>query len=335
MIIVAAALATAVPGAEAADLVVWWEKGWYPQEDAAVREIVAAFEQDSGKDVDLVLGPQEELVADLVAAVEAGRSVPDIVFTVTETQPYEQWIYEGRLVELSDAIGHFSDLFDPDALERVTLLDGTTGGRGVYLLPIGFATHHVHAWKSLLERAGFTLADIPKEWAAFWSFWCEEVRPAVRRATGRDDIWGVGLNMSVNTETMVQFFQFVAAYGANYVTEEGALLIDEPEVRQKLIKAIDSYTAVYRRGCTPPSSVAWGTSTAENNALFLAQAVVMTPNETLSIPNALRRERPDDYYKNAATIDWPLSPSGDPFPIWGDVFPAVVFKQGVRPLPRR
>ena len=120
-------------------------------------------------------------MADLVAALEAGRPTPDFVFTVAETQPYEQWIYEGRLVDLTDAVGHFSDLFDPDALERATLLNGTTGRRGLYLLPMGLATHHVHVWKSLLERAGFTLADIPKEWDAFWSFWCDQVQPAYAR----------------------------------------------------------------------------------------------------------------------------------------------------------
>ena len=43
----------------------------------------------------------------------------------------------------------------------------------------------------------------------------------------------------------------------------------------------------------------------------------MTPNATLSIPNALKRERPDDYYKNTATIEWPLGPHGEPFPIVG------------------
>ena len=119
-------------GAQAADLVVWWEEGQAAEEDEAVREIIAAFEQDSGKQVELVLGPQEELVADLAAALEAGRDPPDLFFTVVETQPYEQWAYEGRLVDLTDAVGHFSDLFDRDALERVTLLDGTTGRRGLY-----------------------------------------------------------------------------------------------------------------------------------------------------------------------------------------------------------
>jgi hypothetical protein len=33
-------------GAWGADLVVWWEKGFYPQEDEAVAEIIAAFEQE-------------------------------------------------------------------------------------------------------------------------------------------------------------------------------------------------------------------------------------------------------------------------------------------------
>jgi hypothetical protein len=45
---IVAALFTIAPlGAQAADLVVWWEKGFYPQEDEAVREIITAFEQDS------------------------------------------------------------------------------------------------------------------------------------------------------------------------------------------------------------------------------------------------------------------------------------------------
>jgi multiple sugar transport system substrate-binding protein len=66
----------------------------------------------------------------------------------------------------------------------------------------------------------------------------------------------------------------------------------------------------------------------DNNKLFLAQTVVMTPNETLSIPNALKRERPDDYYKNVKTIEWPLGPDGSAFPIGGDLYSAVVFKGG-------
>ncbi len=203
VIALAAALIFAPLGARAADLVVWWNEGYYAEEDEAVREIVAAFEQKTGKQVELVLHPEQELPDTLVAAVEAGQP-PDFAFSIVNTQHDEQWAYDGRLVDLTDAVGHFSDLFDPDALDAVTLLDATTGRRGLYLLPVGFATHHVHVWKSLLEQAGFTLEDIPKEWEAFWSFWCDQVQPAVRQALGRDDIWGVGLTMSVDSTDTVE-----------------------------------------------------------------------------------------------------------------------------------
>ena len=96
---------------------------------------------------------------------------------------YGQWAYEDRLIDLSDVIGPFASLFDPDALGYATLFDATTGRRGLYALPMGFATNHVHVWRSLLEQAGFTLDDIPKQWEAFWSFWCDQVQPAVRKAT--------------------------------------------------------------------------------------------------------------------------------------------------------
>ena len=120
------------------------------------------------------------------------------------------------------------------------------------------ATNHVHVWKSLLERAGFTLADIPKEWEPFWSFWCDQVQPAVRKALGRDDIWGIGLPMSVDAvDTRERVLAVRRRLRGRLRDPDGRLVIDDPEVRRRLIKAIDSYTAIYRKGCTPPDSVDW------------------------------------------------------------------------------
>jgi multiple sugar transport system substrate-binding protein len=325
-VVLAAALAAAPPAAKSADLVVWWEKGQAAEEDEAVREIVAAFEQETGKQVELVL-VQEQQLADLVAALQARQRTPDFVYTVVGIPQVERWAYEGRLVDLSDAVGHFSDLFDRDALERSTLVNGSMGRRGLYLLPLGLASHHVHVWKSLLERAGFTLADIPKEWEAFWSFWCDRVQPAVRKALGRDEIWGIGLPTSVTSvDTYTQFLQFVRAYEANYVTRDGRLVIDDPEVKRRLIKAMDSYTAIFRKGCTPPDSLRWGTY--DNNAQFLAQTIMMTMNGTLSIPNALKAERPEDYYENAVTVEWPEGAYGQPLPLETTPNSAFVLKDG-------
>ena len=119
----------------------------------------------------------------------------------------------------------------------------------------------------------------------------------------------------------------MSAYDAHYVTRDGRLVIDDPEVRRRLIEAIDAYTSVYRKGCTPPSSIDWD-SNLDNNKQFHAQALVIVLNETLSIPNALKRERSEDYYKNAAPIEWPLGPDGEAFPISGDFWGAVVLKDG-------
>jgi multiple sugar transport system substrate-binding protein len=325
-ILLAAALALAPLGARAADILVWWEGGYNPEEDQAVRELVAAFEQKSGKKLVLVLQPQLGLPTRVQAALEAG-SPPDLLSAFVETDDYyPQWAYEGRLVDLADALGPLVAQFDRDALDRVAMLDTTTGRRGLYALPTGRITIHVHAWKSLLARAGLTLQDVPRDWEPFWSFWCDTVQPAVRRAVGRDDVWGIGLPMSVTTDTNFAFEQFVHAYEADYVTREGQLVIDEPSVRDRLVKVLDSYTAVHRKGCTPPDAVDWDDT--GNNKAFLAQRVAMTPNGTLSIPSALRTTRPDDYYKNVVTLEWPNGAYGQPLAITTRFSAVMAFKAG-------
>ena len=162
-------------------------------------------------------------------------------------------------MDLTDIVGPFSNLFDPNQLDRAVVLNARTGQRALYGLPMGQISNYVHVWASLLERAGLSLDDIPKEWEPFWSFWCDQAQPAVRKALGRDDIWGIGRPMSVEAnDTKDQFFQLVHAYEADYVTRDGRLVIDDPEVRQRLVRAIDAYTAIYRKGCTPPEFVDMG-----------------------------------------------------------------------------
>jgi multiple sugar transport system substrate-binding protein len=133
--------------------------------------------------------------------------------------------------------------------------------------------------------------------------------------------------MSVEAaDTQDQFLQFVDAYQADYITRDGRLVIDDPEIRRRLVEAMDSYTAVYRKGCTPQDSLTW--DDGGNNRAFLAQSVMMTANMSLSIPNALKVDRPDDYHDNTVTIEWPLGSDGDAFPIETVSYAAMVFKEG-------
>jgi multiple sugar transport system substrate-binding protein len=313
-------------GARAADLVVWWDEGYYAEEGEAVREIVAAFEGKTGKQVELAFPPMDEHPDNIIAALATNRP-PDFAFGFWINSYIPDWALEDRLVDLTDIIGPFSNLFDPAQLDLAMLLNARTGRKAIYGLPMGQISNYLHVWKSLLEQSGFTLEDIPKEWEAFWSFWCDQVQPAARKALGRDGIWGIGRHMSIEAaDTTDQFWQFVDAYEADYVTRDGRLVINNPEVRRRLVKAIDSYTAVYRKGCTPPDAVTW--DDGGNNQAFLAQTVVLTTNMSLSIPNALKSERPEDYHHKVATIEWPAGPFGETYPIETISYRAVVFKDG-------
>jgi multiple sugar transport system substrate-binding protein len=164
--IVAAILVLTPLDTRAADLVVWWEKGFYPQEDAAVREIVAAFEQRSGKQLELVFYPQEELPDRILAALEAGNP-PDFAWGFWLSDYIGQWALEDRLVDLTDAVGNLSDLFDPAQLDRAILRNGRTEQKTLYGLPMGQNRNYIHVWKNLLTRAGLSLDSIPKDWEAF------------------------------------------------------------------------------------------------------------------------------------------------------------------------
>jgi ABC-type glycerol-3-phosphate transport system substrate-binding protein len=80
-VILAAALMLTSSSVSAADLVVWWEEGFYPGEDQAVEETVIAFEHKTGKDVELVFHPALDLEAKTLVVVAAGR-LPDFLFGV-------------------------------------------------------------------------------------------------------------------------------------------------------------------------------------------------------------------------------------------------------------
>jgi multiple sugar transport system substrate-binding protein len=103
----------------------------------------------------------------------------------------------------------------------------------------------------------------------------------------------VGLPMSPIADTENALEQFQLAYEASWLDRDRRLQVDDPKIREGMIKALEAYTLIWRKGCTPPDSTSW--TSAGNNEAFIAQTVVMTTNATLSIPGALRTARPDDY----------------------------------------
>jgi hypothetical protein len=127
----------------------------------------------------------------------------------------------------------------------------------------------------------------------------------VREALVRDDIWGIGLSMSVDSvDTENGFWQFVYAYDADYVTRDGRLVIDDPEVRRRLIQVIDKLHGRLPQGLHPTRFGDVG-RLRQQRAIPGAEHRDDAEPDALD-PNALKATRPEDYYyKHAVTIDWP------------------------------
>ena len=100
-------------GARAADLVVWWEKGFYAQEDGALG---IPSPRSSRIPASMSRSPfysQDEFPEKIEVALEAGQP-PDFAFGFWLVPYIPKWAFEDRLLDLTDTVGHFSDLFDPD-----------------------------------------------------------------------------------------------------------------------------------------------------------------------------------------------------------------------------
>jgi multiple sugar transport system substrate-binding protein len=327
--LLALAFLSAPLAAQSADLTVWWAKGFYPDEDEGIRRIVESFQKDTGTSVELTQPSASDMSVKLTAALEVGQP-PDVVFNAGPYPSYLRWAYEGRFVDLSDIVEPIAKSIDPALLEASYLLNGKTGRRAYYSLPIETASIHIHAWRSLLEQAGLGLDRIPREWNAFWDFFCDKVQPAVRQATGKRDIYGIGLPVSTTgTDTSQSFQEFLLAHDAWFVDPEGKLLFEQPGIRQRIIETLEDFTRFSKKDCNPPGAVSW--DNPDNNANFLNQVIMMTPNSTLSIPGSQRTSNPENYAKNIATVAWPNALDGRPLPLISLYFGTEIYAGGHNP----
>src|SRR4051812_43010872 len=83
-------------------LVVYWTKGFYPQEDKALDDMVAKFEKKTSVKIELSRYSPQESVPKAVAALDSGTP-PDVAYgDVFDFQVAGKWAAEGRLENRSD-----------------------------------------------------------------------------------------------------------------------------------------------------------------------------------------------------------------------------------------
>jgi multiple sugar transport system substrate-binding protein len=320
-------------------LTVWWGKGFYKAEDDALYAAIKKFEAKNPKiKIDLSLYAPQEMIPKSVAAMDAG-SPPDVAYgDVYDFQVTAKWAYDGKLEDVSSIIDPMRAKFEPSALATTFLLNNVAQNRAYYAFPIKQQTMHIQYWKDMLAEAGFKDSDIPKDWRGYWDFWCDKVQAGYRQKTGTR-AFGIGQPLGVDSsDSFFSFLTFMDAHNVKLVNDSGKLLVDDPAVRQGLINTLTDYTAVYSRGCTPPSSTNW--KDPDNNVAFHNKTTVMTHNATISIAakwlddmnnqtltQAQRDTAKANYTEKIATAGFPNKPDGSKMVYRAAVKTGVIFKE--------
>lgn len=290
-------------------LEIWWSEGYYPEETEAIRQAVDDWSAENNIEANLVFYSEKDLVQQSQSAIEAGNP-PDMIYGYSidfNIVPLLAW--QGKLADVSDVIEPIQDLYTPEALDSVNYQNNEAGNRSFYAVPLSQQTIHIHYWKPLLADAGVDDSSIPMVWDNFWQLW-GQAQADVRQKIGNDSIYAMGLPMSVAaTDTTYVFEQFLEAYDVELLDSTGQLRLDDPGVREGMIRALADYTNFYRAGYVPENAVEWGDP--DNNVTFLSRLTLMTANATMSIPGSQRQDEVT-YKEQMATIPWPNKPSGEP-----------------------
>jgi len=167
-----------------------------------------------------------------------------------------------------------------------------------------------HVWKPLVEKAGFKMEDIPKTWDAYYDFF-KGVQKNLRAQRVRN-VYGLGLNVTTNGNDPNNVFNyFLTAYGGrDIVTQDGKLHVDDPKVKEAVIKALVYPTAAYKEGFVPPSAINW--NDADDNNAFHAKTIVMDLDGTISTEVAVLSKGLKEDYDNIVTMGLALSNDGKP-----------------------
>jgi multiple sugar transport system substrate-binding protein len=287
---------------------IWWNQGFYPAEDQAMKDTVAEWEKQTGNKVDLTFYNGSDLPAKIISAITTGE-VPDICYVDNGDfllLPQNAW--NGRIVDVSDVVETQKGEYSKTALTAARLYDNVAHARSYFGVPLKQQALHNMVWKTLVESAGYKFEDIPKEWNQYYKFF-EDVQKKLRAKGQR--IYGLGYSLATkDSDSTYLFNQFLVANGgAGIVTPDGKLHVDDPLVRRAAIAALTALTTPYKDGFVPPGAINWGDP--DNNNAFYAKQIVMTPNATISIAVA-QMEKTEQYLNEIRTMALPSGPEGRP-----------------------
>ncbi len=155
----------------------WWVQGFAEEEDVAFKKIVADYEKASGNTIDYSIMPYAPQRQKIVSAMTTGV-VPDLF----QNNPYEilaLYAWNDQLADVSDIIEPEKSQYNETSLLTAYCYNGVEKRRSYYGVPYTSAVRPNHIWRPLVEKAGYTMEDLPRTWDAFYDFF-KEVQKKLR-----------------------------------------------------------------------------------------------------------------------------------------------------------
>ena len=300
---------------------VWWVQGFVREEDVAFNKMVDDDEKQSGNKIEQSITPYAALRQKEIAAIQTGV-VPDVMEVADfALAPLQSW--DDRLTDISDIVEPVKDQFIKTALSCCYYYNNVTKKRGFYVAPMKIAAVPFHIWKSLVEKGGQKISDLPNTWDAFMDFF-KPVQDGLRKQ-GMRNVYALGYQITANGVDPINTFNawMIANGGLNLVTADGRLHTDDPAVKQACVKALVSLATPFKQGYVPPGCVNW--NDADDNNAFHSKLMVMDFDGTISTEVALLSMGRKDDFEDVLTHGLPLSNDGKELPsqvaLFGPVIP--------------
>ena len=297
-----------IANAVATTATVWWIQGFAQEEDISFKKILADYQKASGNTIDYTIAPYAPMRQKIVSAVTSGV-VPDL-FQNTPVEIIALHAWEDRLVDVTDVIETQKSQYTRTALLTVNCYNNVEKKRSFYGVPYTVASQTNHIWRPLVEKAGYTMEDLPRRWDAFYDFF-KEVQKKLR-AQGTRHIYAFGFQLNTTGNDSNSLFNsfLIANGGQDIVTPDGKLHLDDPQVREAALRALTYPTTAYKEGFVPPGAINW--NDADDNNAFHGKQIVMDLDGSLSTEVAIIKNQPD--YNDIVTMGLPLSNDGKAVP---------------------
>jgi multiple sugar transport system substrate-binding protein len=222
-----------------------------------------------------------------------------------------QYAWSDKLLDVTEIVETQKSQYHPAAYLSTQCYNNFTKSRGTYFAPYKMIVSPFHIWNSLVEKAGYKMADAPKTWDAFWDFF----KPMQKnlRDKGMRGVYALGLQPTTTgpADGNNTFHYFLIAYGGHgIVTADGTPHLDDPQVKEAVTQALDYITTAFKEGYVPPSALSW--NDADDNNAFHAKQMIMDLDGTISTELALYHKKEE--YDDIVTMGLPLDNAGKPIP---------------------